>query len=411
MNNQVSALQNAGIPVATLNSNTPPSEKKAILDDLRCGHPRTRLLYVTPEYCILESFRRDLHTIYTQGELSRIAIDEAHCISEWGHDFRTAYKRLDYFRASYPLTPIICLTATATQRVRNDIITTLSLYHYRLKIFTVSASRPNLHYEVRFYSLASDDIRFDDFVTWLRSVHSRRAANISRRSEIAAKGERPDAVSGIIYTTSREECNQLSKRLRNANIGAAAYHAGMTASDRIECQRRWLENEPGYDVVVATTAFGMGIDKENVRFVVHWCIPKSFEGYYQEAGRAGRDGKAAFCMLYYSREDRDIAAHRIAKDAGNAHTATNHQARAQSFEKLVKYCESTDECRHKAINGYFEGDEDAAVCDFACDWCKDRIGLKRRKEETLASEEWLSTQKQMQKQKEAAYYDEYDYDI
>ena len=397
MNNQVAALKAAGTEVATINSNTPLSERNEILDDLRCGHPRTRLLYVTPEFCQTESFRRHLQTVYSQNELSRIAIDEAHCISEWGHDFRPAYFHLSYFRATFPSTPIMCLTATATARVRNDIISALALDPSSLQIFTTSTSRANLHYEVRFTS-DSDDVRFTNFTTWLQTVHNRRVNDPTRKQELAAKSERPDAISGIIYTIFRSDCDALASRLRAHNIGAAPYHAGLSKQDREDCQQKWLDNEPGYDIIVATTAFGMGIDKENVRFVVHWCIPKSFEGFYQEAGRAGRDGKASLCILYYSREDRDRIAYRISRDLGRANGKASKEeqgaGRAKSFQRLVEYCERIDKCRHAAISEYFVDGEGPPTCDFACDFCKDPKGLRKKKEDGLASEEWVSTQRE-----------------
>lgn len=397
MNNQVKALQAFGIEVATINSHTSTTERNAILDDLKCGHPRTRLLYVTPEFCLTESFRRHLQTLYAQNELSRIAIDEAHCISEWGHDFRSAYVHLSYFRSTFPKTPIICLTATATVRVRNDIISTLGLDASTLEIFTTTVARPNLHYELRFTS-DNDDIRFSSFITWLKAVYHRRATDPVRKAELDERSLRPDAVSGIIYTSYRSECDTLASRLRAESIGAAPYHAGLSTTDRADCQAKWLANEPGYDVIVATTAFGMGIDKEDVRFVVHWSIPKSFEGYYQEAGRAGRDGRAGLCILYYSREDRDRAAYRISRDASGANgkeeKMAQAQKRAESFQKLVEYCENTQRCRHVLVGAYFGEKGGEKECDHACDWCKDARAVRRRKEEGLASEEWVSTQRE-----------------
>jgi bloom syndrome protein len=267
----------------------------------------TRLLYVTPEFCQGDNFRKILRVIHAQGELARIAVDEAHCVSEWGHDFRPSFQQLSFFKTEFPDVPVICLTATATARVRDDIITTLALDPKKLKMFRMSTSRPNLHYEVRFKSDEED--HYDDFIKMLKSIHARRAENAERASQLASQNQRSDNVPGIIYTLFRKDCESLAARLRSDGIGAKPYHAGLSVSERADALSGWVANKTGYDVVVATTAFGMGIDKENVRFVVHWQIPKSFEGFYQEAGRAGRDGKASICILYYGREDRDSAAH------------------------------------------------------------------------------------------------------
>ena len=232
-------------------------------------------------------------------------------------------------------------------------------------------------------------------------MYARRSNNPDRQQDI--KPQRPDAVSGIIYVSYRSECDSLSARLRSHNIGAAAYHAGLSTLERASCQQKWLENAPSFDIIVATTAFGMGIDKHDVRFVVHWTLPKSFEGYYQEAGRAGRDGKAALCMLFYSREDRDRVGYRIAQGTNiygkEGQVARNKEAqlksRAASFQELVKYCEQTDRCRHVVIGEFF-GEKDVQACDKACDFCFVRPGepsLKKRKEQGLSSEEWVSTQR------------------
>ncbi|KAE8843439.1 hypothetical protein HRS9122_04542 [Pyrenophora teres f. teres] len=400
MNNQVASMRNANIRVETINSTTPPADRNRILADLQCGHPLTRLLYVTPEFCQGDNFRKILRVIYSQRELARIAVDEAHCVSEWGHDFRPSFQQLSFFKTEFPDVPVICLTATATARVRDDIIKTLALDPKNLKMFRMSTSRPNLHYEVRFKS--DDQDHYDNFISWLKSTHARRAADPERASQLSTQKQRSDNVPGIIYTIFRKDCESLAARLRADGIGAKPYHAGLSVSERADALSGWVANKAGYDVVVATTAFGMGIDKENVRFVVHWQIPKSFEGFYQEAGRAGRDGKASLCILYYGREDRDRAASMMARDAARQPTkgagvqAQQQQLmnRAKSLQALVGYCEATDKCRHKLIAKYFADEEDPP-CDFACDWCKDAEGLVRRKEKGLASEEWCSTQREM----------------
>ena len=438
MNNQVAALRAANIPVATINSSTLSADRRDTTRDLCCGrqdhirsvlpaksgnnvgHPMTRLLYVTPELVLTENFRRTLETIYHQGELSRIAIDEAHCISEWGHDFRPAYCHLSHFRLAYPSVPIICLTATAPASVRADIIKTLGLNPAETKTFVASTIRRNLVYEVRFTSDESDN-RFSWLLSWLQRIYARRANDPTRSQEITKESstniQRSEAISGIIYVSYRSDCDALSARLRENNIGAAPYHAGLSNLERNECQDRWIASFPGYDIIIATTAFGMGIDKQDVRFVVHWSLPKSFEGYYQEAGRAGRDGRVARCLLFYSREDRDRTGYRIARDNGSGSGQRDVsggggaaktkeiqlKSRVESFQALVKYCEQTNRCRH-VIVGEFFGEEGVESCKQGCDVCLDGKALRERKEEGLASEEWVSTQRQ----REDFYEDGYD---
>jgi bloom syndrome protein len=251
----------------------------------------------------------------------------------------------------------------------------------------MTTSRPNLHYEVRFHTDDHDEV-YNDFVSWLKA------------SQLATQNQRSDNVPGIIYTLFRKDCEAIAERLRADGIGAKPYHAGLSVAERADALSGWVANKAGYDVIVATTAFGMGIDKENVRFVVHWQVPKSFEGFYQEAGRAGRDGKASVCILYYSREDRDRASNMLARDMARqptkgANVAAQQQQltnRLKSLQALVGYCEATDKCRHRLIAKYF-ADEGEVACDYACDWCKDAEALVRRKEKGLSSEAWCSTQR------------------
>ncbi|TVY91790.1 ATP-dependent DNA helicase [Lachnellula willkommii] len=390
MTDQTNSLKAADIEASSINSHTPYSEKKRILQDLATGHPITRLLYVTPEQCATESFRSHLKLVHEQQELARIAVDEAHCISEWGHDFRPSFKELRWFRVTFPEVPIICLTATATLQVRKDVITTLGLSEDNLKVFTMTTNRKNLHYEVRFK--CDEEDHYNDFLSWLKGIHKRRSENVGRRQELERVHERLDNVSGIIYALYRSDCDNLAARLRSDGIGAKPYHAGLHNDEKKETLKRWVNNEKGFDVIVATTAFGMGIDKENVRFVVHWQLPKSFEGYYQEAGRAGRDGKASACIMYYSREDRDRAYNRLSRDAKEKNS--NLEARMNSLQALVNYCEDIETCRHKMICKYF-GEKEVPECDYACDWHKDPKGLKKAKDKGLKDEEWVSTQREM----------------
>jgi bloom syndrome protein/3-oxo-5-alpha-steroid 4-dehydrogenase 1 len=390
MMNQVEALRGAKVDARTLNSNTTQSERDYIYQDLASGHPRTRLLYVTPELCSTDSFRRKLRVVHEQRELARVAVDEAHCISEWGHDFRKDFKRLSWFRETFPDVPIMCLTATANGQVRQDVLSTLGLDRDpgNLRIFSMTAHRPNLHLEIRYTSDEADD-RFSDFVHWLQGVYTRRR-DPARQPELEAARERVENVPGIIYTTSRDECESLAVALRHQGIGARPFHAKLTKESKEETLARWIANEPGWDIIVATTAFGMGIDKENVRFVVHWRLPKSFEGYYQEAGRAGRDGNASYCFLYYSREDTQRAVNMVARDAPKE--CGNKEAREESLQRLIGYCENTTGCRHATICHYF-GEIEVPACDYACDVCKDPVGVRKKKERGLASEEWVSTQR------------------
>lgn len=403
--NQVEQLRAAKINASSLNSYTLPAERDRINRDLATGHPLTRLLYVTPELCSTDGFRSRLELVNEQCELARVVVDEAHCISEWGHDFRRDFKRLSWFRQRFPKVPIMCLTATANPLVRQDILSTLGLSGDgvapdRLSSFVMTAHRPNLHLEIR-YTKDQED-RMSDFLAWIRAVHERRAAE-PRKAELEAEGE-SHTVSGIIYTMSRDECESLAAQLVQEGIGARPFHAKLSKEVKEQTLSRWVDNQPGYDIIVATTAFGMGIDKENVRFVVHWRLPKSFEGYYQEAGRAGRDGNASYCFLYYSREDLQRAQSLVRRGSREAGSGTNSTAQLKSLQALALYCENTGSCRHAQICRYF-GETETPKCDYACDWHKDPHGLQRRLVRGLADEHWVSTQAEIGRY-EGGYHDD-----
>lgn len=211
--------------------------------------------------------------------LARFVIDEAHCVSQWGHDFRPDYKKLSMLRDQYPSVPIMALTATATPRVRQDILTQLNLKG--CKWFLCSFNRPNLKYIVKPKKNAATAM--EDILQVIRKYGN---------------------ASGIIYCLSRNDCDTMAEKLRGERVLASSYHAGLSDTDRETVQKDWISEK--IKVICATIAFGMGIDKPDVRFVLHYSLPKSIEGYYQESGRAGRDGEPSECILYYNNRDMII---------------------------------------------------------------------------------------------------------
>jgi RecQ family ATP-dependent DNA helicase len=390
---------------------------------LKCGHPYTRLIYVTPELCATPNFRRLLTTIHHQGQLTRIAIDEAHCISEWGHDFRPAYKELRWFKQTLilPSVPVIALTATATPRVREDIVNSLGLdarsssQGGTTKIFSTTTARPNLHYEVRYFSesspqhLSGDDL-FPNLTNWLTEISSRRSARLAyleKTSPTTITESDLLPISGIIYVPFRTTTESLSARLTSNNITAFAYHAGLDPTFRQKVQETFIhpptptlqsaQTLPGsFNIIVATTAFGMGIDAPSIRFVIHYGLPRGFEAFVQESGRAGRDDRAASCVVFYTREERDRVLYRVTLDANRELNKKNRGSKAQaeakmhSLQKTIEYCESTSRCRHKLISEYFAGEGEVAEtqCEYACDYCKEGgQKLRKRMERGLADEE------------------------
>ncbi|MEO6872249.1 MAG: RecQ family ATP-dependent DNA helicase, partial [Chthoniobacterales bacterium] len=260
MKDQVDALQASGVAATFLNSTLDGGEARARLRGLYNGE--FRLLYVAPERLMLESFIEKVK----EWNVAQIAIDEAHCISEWGHDFRPEYRELKKLRSLLPKVPIMALTATATERVREDILEQLKLRDPQ--VYVASFDRPNLTYRV--VPKASP---FDQVLAFLR--------------------ERPDD-SGIVYCASRKSADSIASKLTAAGIPAKPYHAGLEGDERSRNQEMFLRDD--VRVVSATIAFGMGINKPNVRFVVHYDLPKNIESYYQETGRAGRDSLPSECV-------------------------------------------------------------------------------------------------------------------
>ncbi|EMD38716.1 hypothetical protein CERSUDRAFT_172197, partial [Gelatoporia subvermispora B] len=270
MDDQVQALREKGIDVEAIHKDMSSEKSREIRYRLRQSPDKPKLLYVTPERIQLDGMNETLGVLYRQNLLARFAVDEVHCISEWGRDFRDAYKALDVLRKNFPKVPIMALTGTATKRVVNDIITRLRIEEcVQLR---QSFNRPNLNY----------------------MVESKVGRGLAKIVEFI--NSRHPGKTGIIYCRSRADCEQVAGELCDQyHIPAEFFHARLERDTKTQILQDWQSG--ACKVVVATTAFGMGIDKADVRFVIHQCLPRSLEGYYQETGRAGRDGKPADCVL------------------------------------------------------------------------------------------------------------------
>lgn len=338
MQDQVTTLQANDIPATFLNSSLDAATARQRIAEVYAG--KIKLLYVAPERLLHESFLTLLDQVHTQIGLAAFAVDEAHCVSEWGHDFRPEYRRLAEVRQRYPQVPVYALTATATERVRQDIMHQLQLRHPFVHV--ASFNRPNLYYEVR--------------------PKSRQAyADLYR--EIREQGQ----ASGIVYCLSRREVNEISARLQADGISALPYHAGLSDKARTLNQERFIRDD--VQVMVATVAFGMGIDKPDVRFVIHHNLPRNIEGYYQEAGRAGRDGEPSKCLLFFAAKDIHTIEWLIERkvDPVTGNPLENEQRIArQQLRQVIDYAESTV-CRRTVQLGYF-GETFSGDCG-GCDNC------------------------------------------
>lgn len=345
MKDQVDGLSANGIPSTFLNSSL--DERTAAERMERLGRGEYRLLYVAPERLAAGGFLTSLD----RWGVRRIAVDEAHCVSEWGHDFRPEYRRIAILRERYPHAPILALTATATDRVRGDIERLLDLRN-PLR-FVGSFNRPNLRYSV-----------FEKRDAWKQLI-----------SWCAARSTE----SGIVYTQSRASAEDLAARLSANGISALPYHAGLPASSRSTNQDLFIRDE--IRVICATIAFGMGIDKPNVRYVVHYDVPKNIEGYYQESGRAGRDGLASDCVLFFSGADAAKQRHFIRQ-------IQNPGEREQADKLLRKVLEfaATADCRRAYLLGYFGERELRDHCG-NCDNC---LTPPERMDGTLGAQKALS---------------------
>jgi ATP-dependent DNA helicase RecQ len=341
MKDQVDALEEAGFKATFLNSSIPHEERERRLERIAAGE--LELVYMAPEG-LQASAGRALFTM----PLTLIAVDEAHCISHWGHDFRPAYRSLAGLKKRFPKIPVLALTATATSQVIRDIVEQLGMFHPM--VLRGSFFRPNLHLHA-----------------FKKGGEGPQKTPPVRDAILEIVRQRPGD-SGIIYCLSRKSTDATCEYLKENGVRAAAYHAGMEPEARAKAQDAFRDDK--VDVVVATIAFGMGIDKSNVRYVVHRDMPRSIEGYYQEVGRAGRDGLPSDCILFYSWSE--VVAYDRFADEGSEEVAQRMAAQAREMFRLAE----NRGCRHQNLVGYFG--ETIGPCTSSCDFCgAEPVELKR----------------------------------
>ena len=346
MKDQVDALTATGVSATFLNSTLGEKESRERLR--RLFNDEYRLLYVAPERLMVSSFLDKLR----QWQVALVAIDEAHCISEWGHDFRPEYRQISRLREELPGVPFMALTATATERVRGDIVNQLKLRDPQ--VFVGSFNRANLTYRV-----VPKDGPTKQVIAFLKG----------RKAE-----------SGIIYCQSRKACESLAERLLEAGFKARPYHAGLPDKERAENQELFLRDE--VKIICATIAFGMGINKPNVRYVLHYDLPKNIEGYYQETGRAGRDGLPSECVLLFSAGD-------IVKQTGfldEISDATQRNLARAQLQQMIHYAESCG-CRRRELLSYFGETMPGQTCN-SCDNC---LEPRETWDGTVAAQKLLSS--------------------
>ncbi|WWC66473.1 uncharacterized protein I206_100375 [Kwoniella pini CBS 10737] len=344
INDQSRHLCNLNIPAIAYTGDMTQKDKNLAHEELSRPEPYTRVVYVTPEMLTMGGHIKSiLRNLLQKKRLARFVIDEAHCVSQWGHDFRSDYLKLGNLRTDYPGVPIMALTATAQNKVEEDIIRSLGIQG--CSILRQSFNRPNLHYEVRpkTKKIISEIVGF-----------------------VRTQGEK---ASGIIYCNSRDGCENLAKEMRDKhNLEAHHYHAGMSKGDRRKIQEGWQEHH--FEIIVATVAFGMGIDKPDVRYVIHHSLPRSLEGYYQETGRAGRDGNPSTCILYYTFGDGKKVLNQIDQDQNL--TRDQKERQKASMNEVLRYCANKADCRRAQVLSFFNETFDPQECNHGCDVCLGR---------------------------------------
>ncbi|XP_031717787.1 ATP-dependent DNA helicase Q5 isoform X2 [Anarrhichthys ocellatus] len=350
---QVDHLKSLNIAACSINSKLPAGERSLILADLGSSSPKLKLLYITPEMVASPSFQPCLTGLCSRGLLSYLAVDEAHCVSQWGHDFRPDYLKLGELRGRLPGVPCLALTATAPKNVQEDVVQSLRL---RSPLsFVTPVFRSNLHYDVIFREL-------------LPNPYLHLYAFIQKSLALGSGSNQQGC--GIVYCRTRDGCETVAHQLTKLGVLAKPYHAGLRPGDRTEHQNEWMQGK--VLVIVATISFGMGVDKASVRFVAHWNLAKSLASYYQESGRAGRDGLPSSCRTYYSPKDKEQMNFLIRKEVGRRQEKRGSAKEADKaaitdFDAMVSFC-AQEACRHATISKFF-GDE-TPNCAGSCDFCR-----------------------------------------
>ncbi|XP_055856785.1 ATP-dependent DNA helicase Q5 [Episyrphus balteatus] len=358
---QIDHLSKLKISAESINSKMSTKDRERVMIDLKSINPNTRFLYITPEQAATESFQSLLSHLVKYDKVAYVAVDEAHCVSQWGHDFRPDYLKLGNLRQKYLHIPWIALTATASKHVVNDIITQLKL-KCPVTTFKTPCFRVNLFYDIVFKNSIEDDFAH------LAKFALHCLGDEDKSLPSSKRG------CGIIYCRTREAAERVAHGVSKQKVKAIAYHAGLKSSERTQTQEDWMSGK--YTIICATNSFGMGVDKSTVRFVIHWDIPQNVAAYYQESGRAGRDGKQSYCRLYYGKEDVKSITFLLQNDVNRSKNAENANAlRAiKNFDEMVKYCESI-RCRHKLFSDYF-GDP-PPKCTNQCDVCKNPKNIEK----------------------------------
>lgn len=352
---QIMHLLQANIPAAYLSANMEWTEQQEIFRELNSEYCKYKLLYVTPEKVAKSDvLLRQLENLNARQLLARIVIDEAHCVSQWGHDFRPDYQALGILKQKFPNTPVLALTATATASVKEDVVQALGLVN--CIVFRQSFNRPNLWYSV----IPKTKKCLDDIDKFIKENHYDE--------------------SGIIYCLSRMDCEKVAERLQECGHKAAFYHGSMDPAQRAFVQKQWSKDE--INIICATVAFGMGINKPDVRFVIHHSLPKSIEGYHQECGRAGRDGQRSSCVLYYSYSDYIRVKHMISQGvieqsplasgynrSNTANSGRVLETNTENLLRMVSYCENDVDCRRILQLIHLGEKFDCTTCKKTCDNC------------------------------------------